>query len=101
VNGELIPSTQESTEDRVVQAQVSGSKAVLRIGDTDPIPLELTLTGDSESEGRIVADSSEVPPQKKPWHSSASPMLDRGERLSTGCVKNGGAHHFLLATSRS
>jgi len=69
VDGELIP-TGEMTEQKIVEARVSGSKVNLQIGETDPISIELTLTGDGVGEGRaIVGDSPDgPPPQKKPWH---------------------------------
>lgn len=69
VDGELIP-TGEMTEQKIAEARVSGRKLNLQIGETDPISIELTLTGDGVGEGRaIVADSPDgPPPQKKPWH---------------------------------
>jgi hypothetical protein len=70
VDGGLIPGTEETSQEQITEARVSGNKLELKIGDSDPILLELTLTGDNTAEGRpIVGESPDgAPPPKKPWH---------------------------------
>jgi len=62
-----------------LEARASGKKLLLKIagnkiGDEKfseaVVPVELTLTGGDQAEGRVVAGSSSEtpPPQKKPWH---------------------------------
>ena len=72
VNGELIPDGSKLSTHKIVEASVSGKKLLLKIGDensSDTFPLEFTLTGADQAEGRIVvASDSGTPPPKKPWH---------------------------------
>jgi len=78
VDGELIPDGSELSTHRIVEATVSGKKLLLKIsgnkiGDensSEVVPVELTLTGGDQAEGRVVAGSNSdtPPPQKKPWH---------------------------------
>lgn len=73
VDGELIPGTDETTTDKIVEARVSGQKLMLKIADgndgSDAIPLEFTLIGKDDAEGKAIVDNnSEVPPPKIPWH---------------------------------
>jgi beta-lactamase regulating signal transducer with metallopeptidase domain len=72
VNGELIPDGSKLSTHTIVEASVSGKKLLLKIGDensSDTFPLEFTLTGADQAEGRIVvASDSGTPPPKKPWH---------------------------------
>jgi beta-lactamase regulating signal transducer with metallopeptidase domain len=73
VDGELIPDGEANTTDRVLEAHASGQKLTLKIGDgsssSDAIPLEFSLTGKNEGEGRVIGESSTgTPPPKKPWH---------------------------------
>jgi bla regulator protein blaR1 len=72
VNGELIPDGSKLSTHKIVEASISGKKLLLKIGDensSDTFPLELTLTGADQAEGRIVvASDSGTPPPKKPWH---------------------------------
>ncbi len=78
VDGEFIPDGSELSTHKIVEATASGKKLVLkisgsRIGDensSDVVPVELTLIGGDQAEGRVVAGSSSEtpPPQKKPWH---------------------------------
>jgi beta-lactamase regulating signal transducer with metallopeptidase domain len=72
VNGELIPDGSKLSTHKIVEASVSGKKLLLKIGDensSDAFPLEFTLTGADQAEGRIVvASDSGTPPPKKPWH---------------------------------
>lgn len=70
VDGALIPGTDETSQERITEARISGNKVELKIGDSDPILLEFTLTGDDTGDGKpIVGESPEgVPPPKKAWH---------------------------------
>ena len=63
---------------KILEATASGNKLLIKIsgnqiGDetsSDVVPVELTLSGGDQAEGRVVAgsDSDTPPPQKKPWH---------------------------------
>ena len=63
---------------KLLEAKGSGKKLLLKIsgnkiGDetsSDVVPVELTLTGGDQAEGRVAArsNSDTPPPQKKPWH---------------------------------
>jgi len=68
----LIPDGSKLSNHKIVEASVSGKKLLLKIGDensSDAFPLEFTLTGADQAEGRIVvASDSGTPPPKKPWH---------------------------------
>jgi beta-lactamase regulating signal transducer with metallopeptidase domain len=78
VNGEFIPDGSELSTHKILEATASGKKLLLKIsgnkiGDensSEVVPVELTLTGGDQAEGRVVAgsDSDTPPPQKKPWH---------------------------------
>ena len=72
VDGELIPSSDQFTEQEIVQAKVSGNKLEVKIGGHDSIYFEFTLTGANGAEMRTVGDvggsPDQAPPQKKPWH---------------------------------
>ena len=78
VDGELIPDGSELSTHNISEATASGEKLLLKIsgnkiGDevsSEVVPVELTLTGGDQAEGRVVAgsDSDTPPPQKKPWH---------------------------------
>lgn len=73
VDGELIPSSDQFTEQQIVAARVSGNKVELQIAQHDAMHMEFTLTGDNESEVRLMGDApgdspDQGPPQKKPWH---------------------------------
>lgn len=69
VDGALIPGTEETSQDQITEARISGNKVELRIGDSDPILLEFTLTGDNTAEGKPIVEESPdgPPPPKKPW----------------------------------
>lgn len=77
-DGELIPDGSELSTHKISEAKASGKKLLLKIsgnkiGDensSEVVPVELTLTGGDQAEGRVVAGSSSdtPPPQKKPWH---------------------------------
>jgi beta-lactamase regulating signal transducer with metallopeptidase domain len=76
-DGELIPDGSELSAHRIMEATASGKKLLLKIsgnkiGDensSEVVPVELTLTGGDQAEGRVAAsDSDPTPPQKKPWH---------------------------------
>jgi beta-lactamase regulating signal transducer with metallopeptidase domain len=77
-DGELIPDGSELSTHKIVEATASGQKLLLKISESkmgdatssDVVPVELTLTGGDQAEGRVVArsDSDTPPPQKKPWH---------------------------------
>jgi len=70
VDSELIPGTEETSEDRITEARISGNKVNLRVGDgNDPILLEFTVINDHEAEGKPIVDpDGNPPPPKKPWH---------------------------------
>jgi beta-lactamase regulating signal transducer with metallopeptidase domain len=77
-DGELIPDGSELSTHKILDATASGKKLLLKIsgnkiGDessSEVVPVEFTLTGGDQAEGRVVAgsDSDTPPPQKKPWH---------------------------------
>ena len=74
-DGELVPGSDQFTEQEVVQAKASGNKLDLRIGGHDSIHFELTLKGFNDAEVLAVGDSpdreqspDQAPPQKTPWH---------------------------------
>jgi hypothetical protein len=76
VNGELIPSSDQFTEQEIVEARASGNKLVLRISQHDSMSVEFTLKGPDEADVIIIGDAradvgaspDQAPPQKKPWH---------------------------------
>jgi len=71
VDGELIPGTEETSQEQITEARISGNKLELKIGDrADPILLEFVLTSDNSADGKpIVGESPDgPPPPKKPWH---------------------------------
>jgi len=77
-DGEFIPDGSELSTHKILEATASGKKLLLKIsgnkiGDetsSEVVPVELTLTGGDQAEGRVVAGSNSdtPPPQKKPWH---------------------------------
>lgn len=77
-DGELIPDGSELSTHKILEATASGKKLLLKIsgnkigGETssEVVPVELTLTGGDQADGRVVAGSNSdtPPPQKKPWH---------------------------------
>jgi len=68
VDGELIPSDEKTDTEKITDAQVSGQKLLLKVGD-EAIPLEFTLIGDGTADVRIMVESSSgTPAPKKPWH---------------------------------
>jgi len=72
VDGDLIPTGNELTTDKILKASGSGKKLVLKIGDgnsSDGFALEFTLTAPDRAEAKVpVPSDSGSPPQKKPWH---------------------------------
>ena len=67
--GELIPTTDETTQERITEARIRGGKLELQIGDDkDPILLDLLPTGDNSADGNIVGDASDPFVHNKPWH---------------------------------
>jgi len=76
-DGELIPDGSELSTHKISETTASGKKLLLKISgskigeesSSEVVPVELTLTGGDQAEGRVVAGSnSDTPPQKKPWH---------------------------------
>ena len=77
-DGEFIPDGSELSTHKILEATASGKKLLFKIsgnkiGDessSEEVPVELTLTGGDQAEGRVVArsNSDTPPPQKKPWH---------------------------------
>ena len=74
-DGELVPTSEQFTEQEIVEAKVLGSKVALHIGGHDSIYAELTLKGANDADVLMVGDPSnkensadQAPPQKKPWH---------------------------------
>jgi hypothetical protein len=77
-DGEFIPDGSELSTHKILEATASGKKLLFKIsaskiGDessSEVVPVEFTLTGGDQAEGRVVAgaDSDTPPPQKKPWH---------------------------------
>jgi hypothetical protein len=74
-DGELIPSSDQFTEQEIVSTKVLGNKLELQIGVHDSMHFEFTLTGANVADVLAVGDPSnkenspdQGPPQKKPWH---------------------------------
>jgi hypothetical protein len=78
-DGEFIPDGNELSTHKILEATASGKKLLVKIagnkiGDDENssgfVPLELTLTGRDQAEGRVVAgpNSDAPPPQTKPWN---------------------------------
>jgi len=77
-DGELIPDGSELSTHKILEATASGKKLLFKIAgnkigeesSSEVVPVEFTLTGGDQAEGRVVAgsDSDTPPPQKKPWH---------------------------------
>jgi bla regulator protein blaR1 len=74
VDGGLIPGTDETTTDKILEVRAYGEKLLLKIGDgdssSDAIPLEFTLTAKDQGDGIVFVSPSldGPPPPKKPWH---------------------------------
>ena len=73
VDGELIPGTDETAQDRIFDTHPSGQELLLKIADgpnvADPISLSFKLTSKDEAEVMPLVDQQgDVPPPKKPWH---------------------------------
>ena len=71
VDGELIPSSDTMSTERIAEAQVSGQRLLLKIADdpSDTIPLEFRLTSNGGADVKILVESSSgTPAPKKPWH---------------------------------
>ena len=73
VDGELIPGTDETAQDRIFDTHASGQELLLKIADgpnvADPISLSFKLTGKDEAEVMPLVDQQgDVPPPTKPWH---------------------------------
>jgi hypothetical protein len=73
VDGELIPGTDETAQDRIFDTHASGQELLLKIADgpnvADAISLSFKLTGKHEAEVMPLVDQQgDVPPPKKPWH---------------------------------
>ena len=76
-DGELIPDGSELSTHKILEATASGKKLLLeisgnKIGDessSEVAPVEFTLSGGDQAEGRVVeGSSSDTPPlQKRPW----------------------------------
>lgn len=72
VDGDLIPSSDQFTEQEIVDVKVNGNKLELHIGGHDSIYAEFTLKGTNDADVIMVGDRGsspdQGPPQKKPWH---------------------------------
>lgn len=73
VDGEIIPDTEETTNDRIFDTHPSGQELVIKIADgpndADPISLIFKLTGKDEAEAKLIVEKQpSEPEQKKPWH---------------------------------
>jgi hypothetical protein len=72
VDGELIPTGNGFSTEKILGASGSGKKLVMKIGDGNSshgFPLEFVLTAPGQAEAKIIVPSdSGAPPQKKPWH---------------------------------
>jgi beta-lactamase regulating signal transducer with metallopeptidase domain len=76
--GEFIPDGSELSTHKILEATASGKKLLFKISgnkigeesSSEGVPVELTLTGGDQAEGRVVAGSKSdtPPPQTKPWH---------------------------------
>lgn len=71
VDGELIPTGDKMSTEKIVEARVSGQRLLIKVADdpSDPIPFEFRLTGNGQAEVKVpLASSSGTPAPKKPWH---------------------------------
>jgi beta-lactamase regulating signal transducer with metallopeptidase domain len=84
-DGEFVPDGSELSTHKILEATASGKKLLVKIagnkiGDDENspefVPLELTLTGRDQAEGRVVAgpNSDAPPPQTKPWNFQRVPQ---------------------------
>ena len=69
-DGELTIVSDETTEDKVLDARMSESKLVVKIANAespeDVVTIELKLTGTDQAEGRLLNLPPDTPKQK-PW----------------------------------
>jgi len=71
VDGELIPTSDTMSTEKIAEAQISGQRLLLKIANdpSDTIPLEFTLTSNGAADGKILVESSSgTPAPKKAWH---------------------------------
>ena len=71
VDGELIPTSDTMSTEKIAEAQVSGQRLLLKFANdpSDTIPFEFTLTSNGGADGKILVESSSgTPAPKKPWH---------------------------------
>ena len=73
VDGEIIPDTDEITNDKIFDTHASGQELMIKIADgpndSDPIALSFKLTGKDQAEAKLMVEKQpDAPPQKKPWH---------------------------------
>jgi hypothetical protein len=73
VDGELIPDTDETTNDKIFDTHASGQELTIQIADgpndADPISINFKLVGKNESEAKLIVEKQpDAPAQKKPWH---------------------------------
>ena len=73
-DGELVPSSNQFTEQEIIEAKVTGNKLQLHVGGHDSVYFEFTLRSDHDADMRVVGDPpdpnspDQAPPQEKPWH---------------------------------
>lgn len=73
VDGEIIPNTNEMTNDKICETHASGKELYIKIADgpndADPIALNFMLTGKNEADAKFTVEKqANAPPQAKPWH---------------------------------
>jgi hypothetical protein len=72
VDGELIPTGNKFSTEKILETSGSGKRLVMKIGDGNSshgFPLEFIVKAPGQAEPKITAPSdSGAPPQKKPWH---------------------------------
>jgi bla regulator protein blaR1 len=73
VDGEIIPNTNEMTNDKIFETHASGKELHIKIADgpndADPVALNFRLTGKNEADAKFSMEKqADAPPQAKPWH---------------------------------
>ena len=71
VDGELIPTGDKMSTEKITEAQISGQRLLIKFANdpSDSIPFEFKLTANGEAEVKILVESSSgTPAPKKPWH---------------------------------
>jgi beta-lactamase regulating signal transducer with metallopeptidase domain len=71
VDGELIPTGEKMSTEKITEAKVSGHRLLVKVAvdSSDSVPFEFKLTANGQAEVRVLMESaSGTPAPKKPWH---------------------------------